>query len=390
MLILSSETDGSRRRGDQLRKTLYDYCVDAGREELLRQWDTERNGEATPSTVSYGSRRKSWWKCDKGHRWQTAVYTRTGGNAGCPYCAGKRVLSGDNSLAVNYPELARQWHPTRNGDLRPESIAPGTHRKVWWRCEKGHEWQAVVKSRVSGCGCPICTNRKLVPGENDLAATHPELARQWHPTKNGSLTPDQVGAGSRKRVWWVCDGGHEWQAGISARSSNGSGCPVCSGKTVIPGENDLASHFPAVAAQWHPDKNAPVTPKQVSAFSNQRVWWRCELGHEWQAVVAARTTQNADCPYCTGRKVLAGFNDLATLEPMIAAQWHPTLNGALTPELVTVGSHKKVWWQCREGHVWKAVVYSRTGPKKCGCPVCAGRVKEDRQRRYTTAMAAER
>ena len=68
----------------------------------------------------------------------------------------------------------------------------------------------------------------------------------------------------------------------------------------------------------------------------------------------------------------------------------PTLNGALTPEMVTAGSHKKVWWQCREGHVWKAVVYSRTGPKKCGCPVCAGRVKEDRQSRYTAAMAAER
>ena len=91
------------------------------------------------------------------------------------------------------------------------------------------------------------------------------------------------------------------------------------------------------------------------------------------------------CPYCTGKKVLPGFNDLATLEPKIAA-WHPTLNGTLTPEMVTLGSHRKVWWQCPEGHVWKAVVYSRAGPQKCGCPVCAGKVKAARQQRYKEAM----
>lgn len=74
--------------------------------------------------------------------------------------------------------------------------------------------------------------------------------------------------------------------------------------------------------------------------------------------------------------MLVGFNDLATREPLLSKQWHPKLNGSLTPEMFTVGSHRKVWRRCHEGHVWRAVIYSRAGPKRSGCPVCAGRVSE--------------
>ena len=84
--------------------------------------------------------------------------------------------------------------------------------------------------------------------------------------------------------------------------------------------------------------------------------------------------------------MLPGFNDLATVEPQVAAQWHPTLNGALTPEMVTAGSHTKVWWQCPDGHIWKAIIYARAGPQKTGCPVCAGNVKTQRMERYTAAL----
>jgi hypothetical protein len=73
---------------------------------------------------------------------------------------------------------------------------------------------------------------------------------------------------------------------------------------------------------------------------------------------------------------------VATLAPEVADQWHPTLNGDLTPNMVTIGSNKRVWWQCQEGHVWKAVVYARVGTQKTGCPVCTGKVREERQARY--------
>ena len=358
----------------ELRRTFRDYCMENGKEDLLNEWHPTKNSPLTPDSVTYGSRRKIWWSCPKGHEWQAAMYTRTGSGTGCPYCAGLKVWPGGNDLASERPDLAAQWHPTKNGKLTPDQVVTGSHKAVWWVCEKGHEWRAMVVTRTVGSTCPYCANRALSPGENDLASAHPELIRQWHPTKNGKLTPRDVMSGSRRKVWWRCEYGHEWQAAISSRAA-GAGCPVCAGRSVVAGENDLASRFPEIAAQWHGEKNGILLPESISSCSNQKVWWRCELGHVYAATVSSRTMHGSCCPYCTGKKVLPGFNDLATLEPKIAAQWHPTLNGTLTPEMVTLGSHRKVWWQCPEGHVWKAVVYSRAGPQKCGCPVCAGKVK---------------
>lgn len=277
--------------------------------------------------------------------------------------------------------LLEQWHPEKNSDCTSEKLSYGSQTKVWWVCEKGHEWQAMVKSRVMGSGCPVCAGRVILPGVNDLAATHPEVAGQWHPILNGELRPQDVMPGTRKKVWWRCEKGHEWQAAVGSRVQ-GAGCPVCAGKAIVAGENDLASRFPEVAAQWSGEKNGSLRPQDVTPYSNRRVWWRCEQGHEYRAPVSHRTMRGDGCPYCAGRLVLPGFNDLATLEPEIAAQWHPSLNGAVTPEMVTVGAHRKVWWQCEEGHAWKAVIYSRTGTMKCGCPVCAGVVKAPPRRRY--------
>ncbi len=94
-----------------MRESLADYCIRFQRQDLLSQWDGPGNALLTPDAVSYGARRKVWWQCDHGHRWQAAVYTRTGGESGCLYCAGKRPWPGFNDLASQYPDLAAQWHP---------------------------------------------------------------------------------------------------------------------------------------------------------------------------------------------------------------------------------------------------------------------------------------
>ena len=372
--------------GETIRETLYDFCRRTSREALLGQWCGERNLPLTPETVSSGSSRKVWWTCEQGHTWQADVFSRAKGGTGCPYCAGKRPIPGRTDLASRFPAVAAQWHPTRNRPLAPEQVLPGSHRLVWWVCEKGHEWQASVKSRTEGCGCPVCANRTVAPGENDLATTRPDLAEQWHPTRNGALTPREVTAGTHRKVWWRCEKGHAWRASVLSRAGSGAGCPVCAGKVVLPGENDLASLFPAVAGQWHPALNGALTPERVSPYSNRKVWWVCQRGHPYQAVVAARTMHGSGCPYCAGKKVLPGFNDLATAAPDVAAQWHPTLNGNLTPAMVTAGSRRKVWWQCPEGHVWKAAVYARAGAQKSGCPVCAGKIRQRRRRQAAAAV----
>ena len=323
-----------------MRQSLYAYCRQFHKDALLAEWDDVRNLPLTPESVSYGSHRKVWWRCANGHEWKASVYSRTGGT-GCPYCTGRRVGQ-NNDFASLYPALAAQWDAEKNAPRTPSDFSAG---------------------------------RLVAAGENSLADISPELARQWDAEKNAPLTPQQVTAGTRRRVWWKCEKGHSWQASVASRVSQRTDCPVCGGKEVQQGFNDLASLYPALAGEWDAAKNGALTPEEVTPASNRKVWWRCPLGHSYRSIVASRTMRGDDCPYCAGRRVLAGFNDLATKAPDVAAQWHPTLNGSLTPEMVTAGSNRKVWWQCPLGHVWKAVIYSRAGTQRCGCPVCAGNGK---------------
>ena len=155
-----------------------------------------------------------------------------------------RLVPYERSLAATHPDLANQWHPTKNGDLAPTDVVAGTAKKIWWFGECGHEWEAggVSRSR-NGTGCPFCTNRRVLRGYNDLATTHPHLAREWHPTKNGDLTPHDVLAGSGKKYWWFGTCSHEWNAAVSHRS-RGVGCPVCAGVSILAGDNDLATTIP--------------------------------------------------------------------------------------------------------------------------------------------------
>lgn len=107
------------------------------------------------------------------------------------------------SFAEKHPELSAEWHPTRNGALRAVDVSPGSGKRVWWQCAKSsaHEWDAVIAKRRAGSGCPYCAGKKIAP-DTSLRAKHPELAAQWHGTKNGRLTADDVTAGSMRRVWY--------------------------------------------------------------------------------------------------------------------------------------------------------------------------------------------
>lgn len=269
-----------------------------------------------------------------------------------------------NSLAIERPELAKQWHPTKNGELTPPFVTAGSGKKAWWICNKGHEWEAPIYNRTSGRGCPYCSGNKVC-GDNSLQALYPDLAKQWHPNKNGKLTPNDVTSGTRKKVWWICEKGHEWEATIASRK-DGNGCPFCSNQRVC-AENSLQTLNPSLAKQWHPIKNGSLTPNDVTAGSNKKVWWICEKGHEWNVSVNSRNRTNSRCPYCTGRNAHE-LNRLQALNPELSKQWHPTKNGELTPKDVTAGSGKKVWWICEKGHNCAASIANRS--KGRGCPVC--------------------
>lgn len=341
----------------------------------------ERNETVALGEITHGSHKKLWWQCDEGHSWQAPVFAVTSGSWPCPYCSGKQAVSGEIDLATLHPDLVAQWDWEKNGDIVPTGLRPGSRKEVWWRCEHGHSWQTRVYSRVKdGCSCPYCSGRHAIPGQTDLATVRPDLMTKWDWERNGEWNPSEIKAGSHRKVWWRCEYGHSYEAPVGAITAGiWGGCPYCSGKRAIPGQTDLATQYPYLADQWDWEKNGKLNPNTITVATHKQVWWKCQHGHSWQAAIYSRTRENrADCPYCAGQKAWAGFNDLATLRPLLAREWYQPLNGELKPEDVTLGSNKKVWWQCNEGHVWKAYIYARTKPNGTGCPVCAGKVKRRR------------
>ena len=137
-----------------------------------------------------------------------------------------------NSL-TNLPNICKEWNQKRNGELKLEDFTTGSHQKVWWKCQvdETHEWQAVIYSRTGqdGHGCPYCDGQKPT-NSNHLLVNFPELEEEWHPTKNGKLTPYDVMDKSGKQVWWICPRGHEWRTKVEKRT-RGTGCPKCDNKT---------------------------------------------------------------------------------------------------------------------------------------------------------------
>ena len=316
--------------------------------ELAKQangWD--------PTTVIEGSARKMSWVCQFQHTWIAALYTRTGKqNQGCPYCSGKRVLSGFNDLRTTHPDIAKEavdWDTTK--------VSKGSGGEKKWRCKFDHQWNATIGSRVRGRGCPICSGAKIQKGFNDLATTHPELSKEAH-----GWDASTISKGSPKKREWICLMGHIWETSVGARAGLNSGCPYCSGLKPVIGETDLLTTHPEIAAEAH-----GWDPRTISRGSARSLTWKCSINHIYKAAPASRALQGNGCPYCSGHQFLKGFNDLATRYPEIAAEadgWDPSLFGR--------ASTKKMNWLCPKKHSYTTRISQRT-LNQSGCPICAGR-----------------
>ena len=216
--------------------------------------------------------------------------------------------------------------------------------------------------------------KKAIAGINDLTTTNPELMKDWDYIKNADIDPHTVSFGSNKRVWWKCSKcGYEWQTAICNRTAktNSTGCPACSNKAVFSGHNDLKTQYPDIAKEWDYEKNS-FLPTEVVGGSNKTVWWICSKGHSYKERIVERTSGKRNCPYCSGHKVLKGFNDLATVRPEVVKEWSE--KNTIQPNEVTEHSNKKVWWKCKKcGHEWLASINTKTR-NESGCPVCSHNV----------------
>ena len=211
-------------------------------------------------------------------------------------------------FVIDNTSLMEEWDFEKNKELgiSPTQLTEGSNTSCWWKCKLNHSWRATIPSRMGGCRCPYCHNKKVLVGFNDLATTHPIVASEWHRGKNDKLTPQDVVAGSNKRVWWQCSSCDcEWECSPNRRTNRGAGCPRCARKIVAQknstprnGES-LQDLFPDLLQEWGYDKNI-LMPNQVKAHSSTRVWWRCKkCGHEWMSTVANRTNGKTKCPMCT-------------------------------------------------------------------------------------------
>ena len=476
---------------------------------LVKEWHPTKNGKLTPNDFTHGSKKKVWWLCPNGHSYEAKSNSRVAGKTGCPYCSGRKV-SKDNNLQVNYPEIAREWHPAKNNDLTPKDVTFGSSKKVWWLCDNGHAFSSSVNRRTSmRTSCPYCQGR-AVGDDNNLMATHPSIAKEWDELKNKKLHPSNVTYGSKKKVWWLCPKGHSYQMVIKNRTIQNQSCPKCTkqsseqevrilselkwvfkgvksrykfdGKEVdvfLPSinigiefdgsywhkdkkdsdtekdkylaskgiqiirvrqypleaiskndiivsnkqlsktdiddilkrinlisennnqskideylskksfvneevfreyksyfpsplpEHSLAKLHPLTSSEWDKEKNHPIVPSGFTPGSSYKVWWLCPKGHGYEAVIANRT-RGTGCPYCSGRKTNKE-NSLLMTHPSVASEWDNIKNGNLTSSDVTYGSEKKAYWLCPKGHSYLSSVKTRVKSTNLGCPYCNGK-----------------
>lgn len=479
------------------------WCIFNDRKELLEEWDYEKNN-LSPSELTNASRKKVYWKCQKGHTWFSEIISRTKQGNGCPYCSNHKVWSGFNDLATTHPYLLSKWDYQKNTDIDPTQIMAGTRRKIYWIGECGHRWtSSALNMAYRGDGCPVCSGRYLESGVNDFETWCKENNRQdlldeWDFAKN-ELKPNECHPHVKKKVWWICMKGHSFFQSIGSRTGSNIGCPKCSSERQtsfpeyailyylnekgiyaehsykklgyeldifipekkigiefdgshwhknkieqdlrknkrcqedgiklyrlridIPSlndtsidyccterkkeeaiqimlqniigesfdinfnrdnnrinqlrvfqekENSVSIKFPEIAIEWHPIKNGKLTPDMFSYGSGQKVWWLGKCGHEWQASLQGRCSHNEGCPFCSNRRVLQGFNDLASKCPDLLAEWDYAKND-IKPSEVLFSSSKKVWWVCAVcKNTWQTSIDLRT-ISKSGCPKCASK-----------------
>lgn len=492
-------------------------CLDD--KNLLLDWDYSKN-EKAPNEFTKQTNTYAYWKCHVcGYEWKAKINNRSNGR-GCPCCGNRVLVKGTNDLLTKNPRLAKEWHPTKNGDLLPSNVYSQSNIKVWWLCPNGHEYQATVchRSSINGTNCPICNKgrqtsfreqalyyyiKKMYPSaingyrpknfekfeldiyipefkwaiEYDGEAWHrenkfdrerrkyklcqergitlfrvkekmpdelgldladymlssddfeseegfekvihmvleridlsgmyrlkpmdvnlsrdrfeimeyataikesfedknPELAKEWHPTKNQNLKPNMFKPKSDFKAWWICpDCGKEYEMTFNHRTL-GMGCPTCGRKKqVITNrknrvlKNGCISN-PLLLSEWNYIRNGKFLPSDFTKSSDVKVWWKCsKCGLEYEATIANRE-YGKGCPKCAGYKLYPGYNDFATVHPELLEEWDYSKNKDINPSFIHHGSTKKVWWKCKKcGYEYQAPIARRD--KGSGCRKCA-------------------
>lgn len=291
-------------------KTTHEYVVDSLHlSKIVRAfiihsnshtfWDYAENGELNPEQITPGADIKVHWRCKKcGYLWFASIGARSRGS-GCPNCANKVVISGQNDLATLMPQLAQEWYQPENESLTPQDVTLNTNKKVVWKCSKcGYIWKARIANRSSGHGCPACSGRVATAGKTDLKTLLPQLAEEWCYENNSDLTPQDVSPGSNKKIWWCCKKcGHIWQAAIYSRTA-GRRCPLCGEARRRETERMSQEEFEDKLYK----KNPQITVLRKYTNNKTKIECECKLcGNRWSPIPNS-LLRGRGCPICARKK----------------------------------------------------------------------------------------
>jgi hypothetical protein len=410
---------------------LYTYCIDNHLEEIIEEFDNDKN-EFSMKDVTAGSDKETWWKCPKGHSYQSSPSRRVMRGSGCGICSHNILVKGVNDLLTTHPEIAKEWDYKKN-KVGPDEVMAGSNiDKYWFLCPKGHSYHTTVLGRKRGTNCPQCNiekhtsipersiyyymkkyfndvvdsyhNKKIGRKEIDIFLPTFNFGieydgRAWHKKYTRDIEKDNICLKNDITLFRVREiGCFEYESSSIKKYINPYDTKELNEaiKTIFDyinkkykqkinadidverdrvkilelmnlseKENSIAKYCPSIKKYWDSSKNGLITPEQISHGSMKRVFLKCPKGHKWDKIVS-NIKKEIKCPFCYGRKVLFGFNDLATTHPEIAKEWNYEKNGNLKPTDIKAGSNKNVWWKCDKGHEWQAVITIRAnGYKKC-------------------------
>jgi len=373
--------------------------------EITKQWHLTKNGVLKPENFTKGSSKKVWWLCEKTckegckHEWETTIKDRTAGY-GCPFCSPNRLkLCIHDSIVGTHPIVANQWHPTKNGDLKKENFGFGSHKKVWWLCETQckegclHEWESVISSRCNGVGCPFCSKpQKQNCIHDSIIHMHPEIEKQWHPTKNGNLKTENITFGNAKEVWWNCDKGecHEWKSTTNNRTKS-NGCPFCAGQKICKQEKCLKCKVKTFASSskvncWNKTLNKEE-PYEVFISAKQSYWFTCDkCNHDFNSSLN-NISSGCWCPYCSNSKLCefvkgqehedcSFCRNKSFASSDKADYWIYDKNEGVNPRDIQKYTEKKYWFKCNKcNHNFEKRIDTITR-KNGWCPYCVNKTEQ--------------
>lgn len=411
----------------------------------MKEYNSSKNNNVDLNSITLGSSKKIWWKCSEcGNEWEATPKNRNRGT-GCPVCGlkkiginhNKTIINKRGSLYDNRPDLIKEWVYDKNYPLTPKDVTIGSKKKVWWKCDKGHEWETAIYNRTNGSNCIYCVGQKALIGENDLVTTNPDLIEEWDYKKNGNLKPENFKAGSNISIWWKCELGHSWKATIGHRT-NGTGCPKC--------YSEYGTSFPEQAICYYLSKVTEVENRKKLFGQEVDIYLpNFKIGFEYDGsyfhdnkksylkeqkknqileeneIQLYRIKESdkemfdqnnkiifciIDKDYYYLEKVIKNIekiigikiNDINITEdrmkiykkyvkfvkennftikfPDLAKEWDCEKNQGLSPEYFSVGSNKKVWWKCSKCNS----SYETTISHKIegnSCPYCSGKKVND-------------